>query len=581
MVLPADLGEIVQNLRALGADISDVEVKKAEGGLPKSLRETLSAFANGHGGVIILGLEEGRGFKATGLADPAKLAADLGAMCAEEMEPPVRAEIDIHEFEGRQVLVAEIPEALPTQKPCFYKGAGISKGSFVRVSDGDRRLTTYEVQLMLSSRGQPREDEEPVPGAGLECLDAAGVEALVARLRVTRPYAFQGLDRNSVLRRAKVIVRAPNGSDAVSLGGLLALGRYPQEHFPQLMITFVSYPTITGAPLPSGERFLDNVALEGPIPVMVRDALNTIRRNMSRRAVIVGLGRQDVWEYPETSLREAIVNALVHRDLSSAARGGQVQIEMYPDRLVIRNPGGLYGALTVDDLGEEGVSSARNATLMRLLEDVPVPGETRTVCENRGSGIRAMLDALRSAGMSPPRFEDKISRFSVTFPNHTLLSAETIAWIAGLEQSGLTDSQALFLALLRQGEDEPMDNRSYREHTGVDSRVATLELRDLVSRELIVPEGTGRWTRYHLAEHRSTPHPQRADRRQTILDALGNETLSRAELASRTGLGDQIVRRWLRVLREENVIETVGGSHRSPNVRYRRAQQEPLFPPRG
>lgn len=230
------------------------------------------------------------------------------------------------------------------------------------------------------------------------------------------------------------------------------------------------------------------------------------------------------------------------------------------------------------DLGE--ISSARNATLIRLLEDVPVPGETRTVCENRGSGIRAMLDALRSAGMSPPRFEDKISRFSVTFPNHTLLSAETINWIAGLEQTGLTDSQSLFLALLRQGEDEPMDNRSYREHTGVDSRVATLELQDLVSRELILPEGTGRWTRYRLAEHRSTAHPQRADRRQTILDALGHETLSRAELSSRAGLGDQIVRRWLRVLREENVIETVGGSHRSPNIRYRRTQQEPLFPPR-
>ncbi len=160
--------------------------------------------------------------------------------------------------------------------------------------------------------------------------------------------------------------------------------------------------------------------------------------------------------------------------------------------------------------------------------------------------------------------------------------------ILGLEEGAdsrprdwrIPPSQGLFLALLRQGEDEPMDNRSYREHTGVDSRVATLELRDLVSRELILPEGTGRWTRYHLAEHRSTPHPQRADRRQTILDALGHETLSRAELSSRTGLGDQIVRRWLRVLREENVIETVGGSHRSPNVRYRRAQQEPLFPPR-
>jgi hypothetical protein len=80
------------------------------------------------------------------------------------------------------------------------------------------------------------------------------------------------------------------------------------------MVTFVHYPTAEGARSGTGERFLDNVVIEGPIPVIVRDALAAIRRNMSRRAVISGAGRQDIWEYPETALREAVVNALVHRD---------------------------------------------------------------------------------------------------------------------------------------------------------------------------------------------------------------------------------------------------------------------------
>jgi len=84
----------------------------------------------------------------------------------------VRPLIGIHRFEGDLVLVAEIPELDPAQKPCFYKGAGITKGSFIRVSDGDRRLSTYEVQIMLSSRGQPREDEQAVPGVGADSLDA-------------------------------------------------------------------------------------------------------------------------------------------------------------------------------------------------------------------------------------------------------------------------------------------------------------------------------------------------------------------------------------------------------------------------
>ncbi len=78
-------------------------------------------------------------------------------------------------FEGEQIVVAEIPELDLAQKPCFYKGAGMTKGSFVRVSDGDRRLSAYEVQVMLSSRGQPRDDEQALPGIGIEHLDPASV----------------------------------------------------------------------------------------------------------------------------------------------------------------------------------------------------------------------------------------------------------------------------------------------------------------------------------------------------------------------------------------------------------------------
>jgi ATP-dependent DNA helicase RecG len=579
VVLDAELAEIVANLRAIGADIADVEVKNGGGGLPKSLRETLSAFSNTCGGVVILGLDESRGFAAVGLLNPAKLAADFGSMCSSEMEPAIRPLIQIHQFEAEQVVVAEIPELDPGQRPCFYIGAGMTKGSFVRVSDGDRRLSAYEVQMMLSSRGQPRDDEQAVPGTGIGDLIQASTDALIARLRTSRPYAFQDLDRLAVLRRAKVLVPAQDGKEAVSLAGLLALGSYPQEQFPQLMLTFVHYPTVTGAQSAAGERFLDNVALEGPIPVMARDALAAIRRNMSRRAVVAGAGRQDIWEYPETALREAVVNALVHRDLSGSAMGTQIQVEMYPDRLVIKNPGGLFGPVTVDSLGEEGISSARNATLIKLLEDVPLPGETRTVCENRGSGIRSMLDALLTAGMSPPQFEDRISSFAVTFPNHTLLSEETLRWITGLGEHGLTDSQCVALAILR--EEELLDNRAYRAATGVDSRVATAELQDLVARELVAQTGTRRWAQYRLSPRpasRVSGAASRADRRPALLAALADATLSRAELAIQTGLSEQTVRRWLTIMREEGTVDLVGNGPRSKSVRYRRARQEALFP---
>lgn len=577
-----ELAEIVENLRVLGSDVADVEVKKARGGFPKHLRETLSAFSNTRGGVIILGLDETSAFAATGLDDASKMASDLASTCSDEMEPAIRPYIQIHTFEGVRLLVAEVPELPREQKPCYYRGAGITKGAYIRVHDGDRQLSSYEVQMMLASRGQPMDDLEPMSGVDQEALDSHLVSAMILRLRDSRPYAYQDLTTEEILRRVKVLVADRNGSPdlVVSLGGLLALGSYPQEHLPQLMLTFVHYPTENGSDEDSGIRFLDSVAIEGPIPVMVRDALAVIRRNMSRRSIVTGAGRQDIWEYPETALREAVTNALVHRDLSPASRGAQVQVEMFPNRLVIRNPGGLFGPVTLDNLGEEGATSSRNAVLLRILEDVPIPGEDRAVCENRGSGIRAMLNSLRKAGMTAPRFDDRISSFIVTFPNHSLLSDEVVRWIGSLREDGLTESQCMALAAMHSG--NVLDNPTYRKATGLDSRVATSELQDLVARELVEQVGTRRWARYRLASRLNsddsgirTRRISPADRREEILEALGTATASRAELAAQTGLTDQTVRRWLTVLRREGLVEATGKSRTSGNTKYRR-----LNPPR-
>jgi ATP-dependent DNA helicase RecG len=107
---------------------------------------------------------------------------------------------------------------------------------------------------------------------------------------------------------------------------------------------------------------------------------------MAIKAIVRGAGREDVYDYPVEALREAVVNALMHRDYGPDARGAQVQVEMFQDRLVIRNPGGLYGAVTEDDLGEEGLSSSRNSALATLLQDVYIPGTDRLACVFRGIG---------------------------------------------------------------------------------------------------------------------------------------------------------------------------------------------------
>lgn len=567
-MLDDDLVEVVANLRALGADHALVEAKRAAERLPKSVRDTLSAFANTRGGVLVLGLDEASGFQATGVRQPAKMMSDLAAVCADEMEPALRPMIKTHRFEDVDLVVAEVPALDLERRPCYVKSLGMSQGSFVRVGDGDRRLSSYEVHLMIANRGQPRDDEEVVAGSSFADLDGKLVNGFVGRLKDQRPHVFDGLDTVDVLRRVKAMV-----GDSVTVAGLLSMGSYPQQVFPQLMVSFVHYPAVEGVDLASGERFVDNVLAEGPIPVMVRDVLNALRRNMSRRATVRGAGRVDSWEYPEPALREAVVNALVHRDYSPQSRGTQVQVEMYPDRLVVRNPGGLFGPVTEEMLGEEGVSSARNATLLKLLEDVPLPEATRTVCENRGSGIRTMMRALRAASLSPPRFVDKIAFFRVTFPNHALIGDEVVTWIRGLGESGLTDSQCLGLAMVKAV--DAVDNRSYRDATGVDSRRATVELGDLVARGLLIQTGSRRWARYELATavREQVGVTSRGDRRKDILETLGSGELTRADIAARLGFSDKTVARWLQVLRREGAVELIGGAVRSPNVRYRRTDK--------
>jgi ATP-dependent DNA helicase RecG len=366
-----ELRDYVEMLRFYGTDVFEVEAKAAKGGLPKSVRETLSAFSNTRGGTLILGLSEDDGFMTVGLSDPAKLAADLATMCATELVPAVRPLIQTHSLDGHAVVSAEIPELARSDKPCYYKGAGMVKGSYLRVHDGDHLMTSYEVQVMLSSRGQPRDDEEVVPGTSLADLDSELLRGFVERLQASRPRVFGSLNDSETLAMTNMAKREDGGDYQLTVAGLLSLGSYPQKFFPQLMVTFAHYRSDDGDD--NGGRFVENVAIEGALPVMVHESLSTIKRNMNSRSIPTSYGSAQIWEYPETALREALVNALVHRDLSSAARGAQVQVEMFPSRLTIRNPGGLFGPVSEDLLGEAGVSSSRNATLLKALEEVRLP----------------------------------------------------------------------------------------------------------------------------------------------------------------------------------------------------------------
>ncbi|MDR2620287.1 MAG: putative DNA binding domain-containing protein [Propionibacteriaceae bacterium] len=403
MSLQDEVLALVAKARLVGTDTVAVEVKKAAGGAPKTLAESVSAFANGGGGIIVLGLDEKHGFEPVNV-DSKALANAMATACSDQVEPAVRAQIEIVQVDGKSVVAAAIPPIDSRIRPCYVKTQGIERGSYIRSHDGDRHLTSYEIHLMVTGRGQPHDDAVVVPGATLADLDQVGVQRLVERYRNRRGPVFAKAEVIDVLRMAGVCPRGESG-DQVSLAGLLALGIYPQQFSPQLNVTFVSYPTVDGRPMADGTRFLENVPLDGSIPQLVAGLVAVVQRNMTRHSVVHGIGREDVWEYPVEAIRELIVNALMHRDYHPLAQGTQVRVEMYPDRLLFINPGGLYGAANPTELLQGTVSSSRNAVLARLLEDVELPNTNRTICENRGSGIRTIATELAASGLPLPFFK--------------------------------------------------------------------------------------------------------------------------------------------------------------------------------
>ena len=484
-----ELRQIVSEIRSTQSESDTIEVKTARGGTPKRLYEAMSAFANRTGGGIILfGLDESRNFSIAGVGNAHQLQEEITSLASDNMEPALRPEFTIDEIDGKTIVAVEIDEVPASQKPCFYKTAGLPKGAYLRVGNTNRQMTEYEVFGYLSGRGQPTHDEETVPDASLENLDNALIETYIERLRQIRPRAgFLKNSREEILLRLKIAAK-DNGAIRPTLAGLLMFGKYPQEFFPQLMITFVQYfGTTEDEKTPQGARFVDNRRFEGPITEMLSEAETYIMSAMRKSSLIEGMFRRDIMEYPRESVRESIANAVAHRDYSPYVRGSYIQIRMFADRLEVRSPGGLFGNVTVDNLEDE--HSTRNARMMRMMEDMQV-------VENRGSGISAMLHAMREANMEPPRFDDRRASFKVTFRNHTLMTPQAISWLNQFANLPFNDHQRLALIYLRQH--SHIDNRDYRRLNRVDTMIAGQDLRGMVQTGLVEQTGFGRWTKYIL-----------------------------------------------------------------------------------
>ena len=237
-------------------------------------------------------------------------------------------------------------------------------------------------------------------------IDEARMETYLSAVRKERKNLAENVSKDEILELMGIT------SDGVpTLAGLMVFSKYPQGYFPQLCITAVSLPgTEMGAVGDDDERFIDNKRITGARPDMLEDAVEFVRINSRIKTIIDDNGRRaDKPEYPVKAVREAILNALVHRDYSIHTENVPVRIEMYRDRMEIINSGGLYGKISIDALGKVRPET-RNAALANMLELL-------NITENRYSGIPTMRNEFAKAGLPAPIFSAVHGEFKVIMKN--------------------------------------------------------------------------------------------------------------------------------------------------------------------
>jgi ATP-dependent DNA helicase RecG len=583
-----NLREIIAGLRATGADFEDVEAKRAAGGLPESLASTLAAFANARGGLVILGLDEGQGFAATGVADTAAMRNAVVSTAREKLTPPLTPSVEVAPFEGVNLVIVEVEPLPPAQRPCYVTARGLYGGAYVRVGDGDQRLTAYEVDRMRENAGQPHWDEEPVIDATMQDLDRDSFSRLIENARRRSPRVFGNAGEADALAMLGVLV-CHEGVLVPSLAGLLSVGRYPQQFFPQLMVSVVVYPHVErGRGGPGGIRFLDSAALGGAVPDLVVDAVQVVQRNLRIVSRVIGAGRLDQWEIEPEVIREAVVNALMHRDYSPQARGTQVQVDVFPDRVEVSSPGGLFGNVRLEGLGESGTSSSRNARLAALLQETGDPVTGRPVAENRRSGVSLMIDRVREDTGVVPIFTANLDQFRVIIPRSALVTPEFLDVLGQqADITRLSSAQLAAMALARSGYD--IDQAVLR-MLGLPPGAARRELADLVTLGLLRSrkardEGPYRLSADLPSGHQPSPVPKLPDNglAAKIMAALREvEDASREELQQATGTTRSRLTSALQELVDLGFVEGTAPPH-SPNRRYRaiRLRSRPDIRPLG
>lgn len=437
----------------------------------RALAETLAAMANADGGVVLMGVSA-RGVLEKE-ADPAALWALVTAACLMCDPPLVLPAPHAVETARGTALVVQTPAGLPH----IYSVHGLY---LTRTLAQNRALTTAELRQLLLERGDTGYEAQIMAGATLADLDQPRI------MRYLDQVSFAATENlhDALLARGCVTYAGREGASTRHLlptvAGILLFGRNPQQFLRSAEIICVRY---------AGEAMSDEFVrqdLGGTLGDQIRQAEAFVMTNMRRGMRISGILREDSTEYPMGVVREAIVNAVAHREYS--VRGEGIRLFMYNNRLEIYSPGRLPGHVTLDNLKDERYS--RNEAIVAVLSDMGY-------IERLGYGIDRMLAAMKTHGLPEPLFEETTAGFKVTLRSAAadLAGASTARRVP----SGDPLNERQLQAIQHIREQGRITNSDFQALVpDVSAETIRRDLADLVERNILLRIGEKRATYYIL-----------------------------------------------------------------------------------
>jgi ATP-dependent DNA helicase RecG len=444
-----------------------LEFKKSTGEW-KEIIETVSAFANTKGGIILVGVSnEGNIF---GVSLGKGTIEDLTNKIVTNTEPKIYPEIGTQSLNKKKVIYIKVDaypyeEVLAFGRP--FKRAGKNT---IRMSKDE-----YQRRILEIHKKELYFDGQICYEASLADIDERKIKEFVRKARGRRKLDIdESLPAEEILRKLKLI-KEENLTNA----SILLFGKNPQDVFIQAGVKCIRFK---GTDITAD--MLDFKDIEGDLFQQLEETENFIFRNIGLRSWLEErkLERQEKWEYPPKVIREALINAIVHRDYRSK---GKVQIRIYDDRIEFWNPGKLPSGWTPDTLKQEHTSEPFNPLIFKMFFWI---GEVEEV----GSGTNKIIIWCKEWELPEPEFG--ISGTSIFVKIRKDVLTEDY-----LKQLGLNERQVKAVMYVKKK--GKITNREYQSNFSVSRQTATRDLAELVNKGIFVPKGTGkRNTHYTLNE---------------------------------------------------------------------------------